>query len=244
MGDTLGEALDVLMPIYQRFRPVDFSASRRMLAVDRDIACGFTTEPGKFPSPYACAKGLWCAFPPLFARDKRLYLNNVTWQSSWVDNTRCPEMDSYKSAYLFLFRAFMSLGRDQVDRSRDAMWPWAEFTQTVWEAATFPNGGRWPAAERHRPPHDVTATWVCVSMNIGVLVAPLIVAVVAFAVAPVLATFSAEVAETLGILGRPPSVVDVELVDRANRRGRELNLVRYADAGHATPDEPTDDTRA
>jgi hypothetical protein len=142
-----------------------------------DVACAFTDTPGAFPNTYPCAKGLWCAWKPPIPRGDRFELEWISWRSSWVDNSRCKEMDTYLDAYLFAARAICTSVRQFADDHSAAMWPWSSVIKGIWSFAEFPDG-RWPAAARHRPPWDSRFTAMCVGLNIGAYLVPFFVVLV------------------------------------------------------------------
>lgn len=145
--------------------------TRRLLGLElsqsdfADLACGFSNDPNHPPTMYPCTKHLWCGVPPPFPRDWQFLKEWISWKESWVSNTKCPEMDTYAKAYLFMFRAICKSVRTLVDEGIN-VWPWNSMVSSFWSFASFPDD-EWPQRKLHPSPQAAVFEVLCISLNIG-----------------------------------------------------------------------------
>jgi hypothetical protein len=81
------------------------------------------------------------------------------WSDSWVDDSRCPYLETVPDAFLFALRTIAKSGRGLTDRVV-TVWPYSSMARAVWSASTFPgDDADWP---------DTTGGMLtCVSLNLG-----------------------------------------------------------------------------
>jgi hypothetical protein len=132
-----------------------------------DLTCGFKDDSDHPPNTYPCAKHLWCAVPPLIPRSFRFQKRWVAWKESWVENTKCPEMDTYGKWFVYSIRATAKIMR-MFTNLLIRVWPWSEIVDSFWRFATFPDD-EWPNVKRHGAALGGTYEGLCIVMNIGPL---------------------------------------------------------------------------
>ena len=131
-----------------------------------DLTCGFKYDPDHPPNTYPCAKHLWCAVPPLIPRSFRFQKRWITWRESWVEKTKCPEMDTYGKWMVYTTRAIATSIRE-ISRVTVRIWPWSEILDSFWSFAQFPDD-QWPNVKRYGDEGAVYET-LCILLNIGPL---------------------------------------------------------------------------
>ena len=167
---------ELRVPMYQFKKAVQMAEhlenhARRLLGLSggdisndaSHIKCGFTKKPGYLPNTYPCAKGLWCAIPPLIPRDFRFQKRWVAWSPAIVEVTSCPELKSYPDCFLFLVRA-MTQTVGSVLRAGTSPWPWADIIEAMWSLASFPDK-QWPAVVTYGPIWGPQVEILCVVLN-------------------------------------------------------------------------------
>lgn len=157
------------------------SVGRRLLGLSdideglESVACGFTQLPGSYPNTYPCAKHLWCGIKSPIRRDWHFDKKLIAWHPEWVDNSKCPELDTYAEAYKTLLRSTLKAGRSLVDRDI-TVWPFDHMAASMWSFTGFEDD-EWPAVKRHGEDVGYQLQILCFLLNMGVFI-PLVVGLI------------------------------------------------------------------